>query len=209
MQCRLYLGLRPETIIFLCEQSEETARPWKEAGFSVICVDLAVDGQDVRLIRATDILSLLKQNGLRARGLFAMPPCTHLAGSGARWWEAKGESALLEALSVSDACIRIGEVLRPHGLQWFALENPVGRLSQYLGEPAMTFQPNEFGDPYTKRTCLWGWGFSKELPKSWVEAVEGSRMWKMGPSPERARLRSATPPGFSRAFFEANKGLAA
>jgi hypothetical protein len=49
MQYRLSVGIRPEAIIFLCEQSEKTARPWKEAGYTTICIDLAVDGQDVRL----------------------------------------------------------------------------------------------------------------------------------------------------------------
>src|SRR4051794_25156839 len=117
MQCRLSVGIRPETVIFLCEQSEETARPWKEAGYSAICVDLAVDGQDVRLITLTDILKLMKLNGLKPYGLFAMPPCTHFAGSGARWWKEKGDVALLEALSISDACIRIAEALRSYGLR--------------------------------------------------------------------------------------------
>ena len=209
MQCRTYIGVKPETIIFLCEQSEQTAKPWRDAGFSVICVDLAVDGQDVRLIRHRDLMRTLKENGLKPRGLFTMPPCTDLAGSGARWWEAKGEAALLEALSIVDACFRLAEILRPLGLQWFAVENPVGRLSQYLGKPVMTFQPNQYGDPYTKRTCLWGWGFSTDLPESYVEPSEGSKMWKLGPSPERARLRSETPAGFAAAFYEANKGLAA
>lgn len=34
------------------------------------------------------------------------------------------------------------------------------------------------------------------IPADWVH--------RLGPSPERATLRSITPPGFARAFFEAN-----
>jgi hypothetical protein len=37
-----------------------------------------------------------------------------------------------------------------------------------------------------------------------VEAVEGSKMHRLPPSPDRAALRSVTPGGFARAFFEAN-----
>jgi hypothetical protein len=118
MQCRTYIGLRPETVIFLCERSEETARPWKEAGYTTICIDLAVDGQAVRLVGLTDLLKILKTNGLKPYGVFAMPPCTHFAGSGARWWKEKGDAALLDALSISDACTRIAEALRSYGLQW-------------------------------------------------------------------------------------------
>lgn len=205
MQCRIYTGIRPETILFLCEHSEETARPWKEAGYSTICVDLDIDGQDARLIRLTDLLKLQKLNGLKIVGLFAMPPCTHLSGSGARWWEAKGEPALLEALSVVDACLRIGVALKPYGLRWCCVENPVGRLSQYLGKPVMTFQPYEYGDSYSKRTCLWGWGFNTDLPRNEVEPTDKDYIWKLPPSADRARLRSVTPAGFARAFMEANR----
>ena len=205
LRFRLTLGNRPETVLFLCEQSGETLRPWAEAGYPTLSFDLAEDGQDVRLIRLDELVRLLRDSKLRPFGLFAMPPCTHLAGSGARWWQSKGDAALIEALSVVDACIRLADRLRGHGLHWFALENPVGRLTGFIGPPIMTFQPCDYGDPYTKRTCLWGWGFSTDLPRSPVAPVEGSRMHRMPPSPERTRVRSQTPAGFARAFFLANQ----
>lgn len=138
-----------------------------------------------------------------------LPPCTHLAGSGPRWRASKKDVALLEALGIVDACFRIAESLRRFGLKWFAPENPVGRLSQYLGKTVMTFQANQFGAPYTKKTCHWGWGFCTELPENPVAATEGSKMWKLPPTEDRARLRSVTPPGFARAFCHANKQIAA
>ncbi len=127
------------------------------------------------------------------------PPCTHLASSGARWWEGKGPQALLDSLALVDACLRIITVHRP---LWWALENPIGRLTRYLGEPRLSFDPSDYGDPYTKRTLLWG--EFKSPAKRPVEAVDGSRMHRLSPSPERAALRSVTPAGFARAFFEAN-----
>lgn len=85
---------------------------------------------------------------------------------------------------------------------WWALENPVGRLRTYLGDPTLIFNPCDFGDPYTKKTLLWG---NFTLPKyNRVAPTEGSKMHRLGPSPERARLRSMTPQGFANAFFEAN-----
>jgi hypothetical protein len=122
-----------------------------------------------------------------------------LASSGARWWKEKGEGALRESLSVADACVRVIFAHRPH---WWALENPVGRLRRYLGEPALIFDPCDYGDPYTKKTCLWG-DFT-EPAKAPVEPTEGSKMHLLPPSPERWRLRSQTPAGFARAFFESN-----
>jgi hypothetical protein len=164
------------------------SKPYADAGYSVKVVDLE-RGEDVRLFQAET----------EVHGVLAAPPCTHLAGSGARWWEEKGIDALIWNLSIVDACLRIVQVCKP---QWWALENPVGRLVHYLGPPKMYFHPWEYGDPYTKKTCLWG--EFNEPKKSPVEPVEGGKMHRMGPSPDRAKLRSITPAGFAQAFFEAN-----
>jgi len=133
----------------------------------------------------------------RVRGILAAPPCTVFAGSGARW--PRTEDDYRQALSVVDACLRLVAVCRP---AWWALENPVGKLRRWLGPWRMTFQPNEYGDPYTKRTCLWG-DFI-EPTRTPVEATAGSAMHRLPPGPERAALRSVTPAGFARAFMEAN-----
>jgi hypothetical protein len=114
-------------------------------------------------------------------------------------WQEKGEEALKEALSVADACLRLVFFCKP--IFW-ALENPVGRLSRFYGSPKMYFNPCDFGDPYTKKTGLWG-DFKVPL-KAPVRPVEGSKMHRLPQSKERWRLRSITPAGFAQAFFEAN-----
>lgn len=58
-----------------------------------------------------------------------------------------------EGLKVVMACLRIIEKCRP---EWWAMENPVGHLREYMGPSTMIFQPWEYGDPWTKRTELWG-----------------------------------------------------
>jgi len=40
-----------------------------------------------------------------------------------------------------------------------------------------------------------------------VPSIEGLRMHRMAPSPDRANRRSETPKGFARAVFEANVWL--
>ena len=177
-------------ILDLCGGTGAWSRPYSEAGYDVRIIDME-NGQDVRK---------LEHIGDSVCGILAAPPCSHLAVSGARWWGEKGEAALLEALSVVDACLRIVVVAKP---KWWALENPVGRLSRYLGPPKLTFQPCEYGDPWTKRTCLWGeFNIPKKDP---VEPTEGGKIWRMPPSPDRPKLRSITPPSFARAFFEVNR----
>lgn len=149
-----------------------------------------LNGKDVRLLQR-----------IRAgvHGILAAPDCTDLAGSGARWWATKGDGALLSALSLVDACVRIAWVQQP---AWWALENPVGRLGRYLGPPRLMFHPSDYGDPYTKRTLIWG-QFTPPMKRP-VEATEGSKMHLLPPSPDRKALRSVTPPGFARAFCEVN-----
>lgn len=87
--------------------------------------------------------------------------------------------------------------------KFWCLENPIGRLVNYLGKPKMYFHPYEYGDPYTKKTCLWG---QFNIPKKHlVEPVKKSPIYYMPPSEQRTMLRSITPPGFAKAFFLANK----
>jgi site-specific DNA-cytosine methylase len=177
-------------ILDLCGGTGSWSKPYREAGYQVEVIDPKVGTGDVRLLQRIPV---------GVHGILAAPPCTDLAGSGARWWAEKGEDALRDALSMVDACIRIAWVQQP---QWWALENPVGRLSWFLGPPQMTFDPADYGDPYTKKTLLWG-RFNPPVKRP-VEAVEGSKMHLIPPSPERQALRSVTPEGFARAFFEAN-----
>jgi len=159
-------------ILDLCGGTGSWSKPYKDAGY------------DVRLITLPQDIRLYTYCG-KIYGILAAPPCCHLAVSGARWWKEKGREALLEALSISDACLRLVALCDP---AFWCLENPVGRLSKYYGKPTMTFQPYEYGDPYQKRTCLWG-KFNKPK-KNIVEPIEGQKIWRMPPSQKRKELRS-------------------
>lgn len=182
------------TILSLCDFTGNWSRPYERAGYPVVRVDLR-DGRDVRLLERLDV---------PVRGILAAPPCTAFSKAGAHVWATKGDAGLLEGLSIVDACLRIIWAHRP---VWWALENPAGRLRQYLGPPAFSFQPCDHGDPWTKRTYLWG-DFTPPAPlfapagNRPVLATLGDRTTHLS---SRAKVeRSATPEGFSAAFFEAN-----
>ena len=190
-------------ILDLCGGTGAWSKPYREAGYDVELIDIN-NGQDVRLF---------KKPSYQVYGILASPPCTHLASSGARWWKDKGESALLEALSIVDACLRIVSVTQP---KFWCLENPVGRLVRYLGRPRLYFQPCDYGDAYTKKTCLWGeFNVPKTTPvECSVESQSGysklarrfpSKMHLLPSTGDRPMLRGITPGGFARAFFEANR----
>jgi hypothetical protein len=184
------------TILDLCGGTGAWSKHYVDAGYEVI----VVDPQEWRGGEgSTGDVRLFQHLGRPVHGILAAPPCTHFSGSGARWWAAKGKGVLKDALSIVDACLRIVITHKP---KWWALENPVGRLRSYIGDPRLIFDPCDYGDPYTKKTLLWGdFALPTMTP---VEPTEGSKMHRLPPSPERALLRSATPAGFARAFFEAN-----
>jgi hypothetical protein len=53
-----------------------------------------------------------------------------------------------------------------------AIENPVGRLNQLWRYPDQQIEPWHFGDPYTKRTCLWLRGLPPLLATHLVAETE-------------------------------------
>lgn len=175
-------------ILSLCDQTHIWGSQYEDT-HHVQYIDLA-DDNDVRLLHHIELPIV---------GIICQPPCTAFAVSGARWWSAKGEAALLEGLAIVDACLRAVAIYRP---DWWVLENPVGRLTHYLGPPQHTFDPTEYGEGYRKRTCLWG---AFTMPQAYInQPIGDDRIHKMSPSPDRALKRSIPPANFCQAFREYN-----
>jgi hypothetical protein len=200
----------PGTVISLCDRTGNMVKPWLEAGYLAVTVDLQPEENphprrshiqcDVRKFA-------VHPDSWDVAAVFAFPPCTHLAVSGARWFKDKGLPALIEGLEIVNACREICEGMRAP----YMIENPVSTLSTYWRKPDHIFHPWQYtafdlSDNYTKKTCLWtGNGFV--MPPPSVTAGLGEpddRIHKAPPSDERGNIRSATPMGFARAVFEAN-----
>lgn len=178
-------------ILDLCGGTGAWSRPYTEAGYDVRVVTLPE--QDVRLFQHIE----------GVHGILAAPPCTYFC----TMRNCRGlptPEQYLEGLSVVDACLRIIWACQP---RWWALENPSGSLYKWLGRPMFKFQPNEFGDPWTKQTWIWGQFAMPLLSPSMMEVEPTYQFVSSGRTPgeaHNARERSITPPGFARAFFKAN-----
>ena len=138
--------------------------------------------------------------------IVAFPPCTHLAVSGAKWFAAKRKDGRQQQgidffLSIANAnCHRI------------AIENPVGIMSSIWRKPDQIIQPYEYGDPFSKKTCLWLKNLPQLTPTQLVDKGEsitftsGKSMPKWYadafrlPPAERAAVRSRTFLGIGRAM---------
>ena len=185
-----------KTILSLFDYSGNWPKYYKEAGYNVLQVDIKY-GIDILKLSTRDLPNQI-------HGILAAPPCTDFAGSGAQYWKQKDlDGRTEESLKLVDKVLQMVDYYNP---EFWALENPVGRLQKLrpeLGE-SWYFQPHWFGDPYTKKTGLWG-KFNRDLPKSPVEPDPNSWIMKLGGKSEKTKeLRSMTPLGFAFAFFLAN-----
>lgn len=163
--------------------------------------------------------------------IIAFPPCTHLAVSGAKWFDKKRADGRQRAgieffaqFLIAD-CDKIA-IENPNGIigggyikKWFT------DLCEKYGlplKPTQRIQPYEYGDPYTKTTCLWLKGLPNLIPTKilekpaggWVNAYmnkDGYRgfetrddngKWLRYNDPLTARIRSKTYPGIAKAMAE-------
>ena len=206
---------RNKIILDLCGGTGSWSKPYSDNGYDVRIIDYYEWGIKLApnvyapLVNFDGDIRLFKKIKEPIHGILAAPPCTHFAGSGARWWKDKGIEPLKDGLSIVDSVFRI---IFAHKPKFWVMENPVGRLVHYIGKPKMIFNPCDYGDPYTKKTCLWG---EFNIPKkNLVEPIKGCdpihQPTKDGKkigwnTDECKRIRSQTPPGFAKAFFEANQ----
>lgn len=190
-------------ILDLCGGTGSWSKPYKDAGYEVINVTLP--DFDVRTFEPPE----------NVYGILAAPPCTMFSLARTR---AKTPRDLKEGMELVEACLKIIWKCRfKNKLKFWALENPMGFLKDFLGKPVFTFHPYEFGDAYTKKTCLWG-NF-REPKKNLVKLsdddlyrckINNRKLPKLPSisdftgSKQKAR-RSITPQGFAKAFFKVNK----
>jgi hypothetical protein len=204
------------TVVSLFDRSGNMVRPWIEAGYRAITVDLQPAPEMAgRVHIRADVLGLDDEFAAQfsPAAVFAFPPCTDLAVSGARWFRDKGLAGLIGGLQLVEKARCICEA---SGAPWM-IENPVSTLATYWRQPDVTFDPWEFAgwapDPesegYTKRTCLWTGGGFLPPEKRRVEPTLGSMMHRMPPSETRANDRAVTPLGFAYAVFHYSQRKAA
>ncbi len=203
-------------ILDLCGGTGAWSRPYKEAGYDVRVITLP--SFDVTDWNNNQWFCKLLKNGT-VYGILAAPPCTMF--SMART-VAKTPRDLRGAMETVNACLEIIYECQYNGkrLAFWAMENPKARLRWFMGLPAMTFSPSDYGDPYRKPTDLWG-NFNTDLKKTPVGLNPTQRKQshlntqELLPIPRdyipdpamstRAIARSITHPGFAQAFFNANR----
>lgn len=216
-------------ILSLCSGTGSWERPYRKAGYKVISITLP-DHDVCNWRNDAEITNYIDH----AYGILAAPPCTMFSFARTK---AKKPRDLYEGMKCVRACLDIiwtcmeiqqKTAKKTLPLKFWALENPAhGFLKNFLGKPAFTFDPWEFGDGYQKKTALWG-SFNEPtknpIPmteKAKAKAKTNSHIHTLGVKFDylkskdihsekfglfdRQTRRSITPTGFAKAFFDSNR----
>jgi len=211
-------------ILDLCGGTGAWSKPYKDDGFTIYNITLPnYDVKDWSVYCGIFIFPHFDyfQNIPRfihirleqIYGILSAPPCTMFSIARSR---AKTSRDLKQGMELVIACLNIIWQCRYNTkLKFWCLENPMGYLRQFLGKPVMTFNPCDFGDPYTKKTDLWGYfNIPKKKPCKLTEKQKwDSKQNNLSKYPRYSDItgskqvdkRAITPQGFAKAFYEANK----
>jgi hypothetical protein len=186
-------------VLIACEESQAVTKEMRVLGVEAYSCDIEpCSGGHPEWHIQRDVTPLLEQEWDM---IIAFPPCTHLAVSGAAWFEQKRKDGRQQQgvdffmLFANAKCQRI------------VIENPVGIMSSIWRKPDQIIQPYEFGHPEQKKTCLWLSGLPKLNTTNNVKAEmdllpknQRERLYYLPPSKDRAKIRSKTFPGIAKAM---------
>ncbi len=200
-----------KTILHLCADTGSDSYPYRQNGYEVICI-----GKDIGVENYHPPKDVY--------GVFANPVCTEFSVAAGFHKEGDYEKGMF----LVKECQRIIAECNP---VFWVIENPAtGRLKDFLGTPVFTYEPWEFGSPWTKRTALWGkFNPPQKLYTKWEDVPKNDKLYVRPnrPKPSMAFLhksaiknipefsmfnvdsdmefRSLCSQKFAEAFYQANK----
>jgi len=188
-------------VLIGCESSGTVREAFRALGHDAWSCDLlpADDGSPFHV--QGDMADLLVPD--RWDLIIMHPPCTALCVSGNRHY-GKGKPKHAERLKAVEWTVALWE-RATEVCPRVCMENPVGVLPM---KATQWVQPWEFGHPESKRTGLWLHGLDLLTPTDILE-LPATGVWqnqtpsgqnKLGPSPDRWKIRSKTYQGIASAM---------
>ena len=140
-------------VLLACEESQAVTKEFRALGHEAYSCDiLPTSGQNPEWHIQGDVLSHLDDGWDMIIGF---PPCTYMTNGGAvRMYPKKGEIdpfRFEKAMEAKAFFMAIYNAPAKH----VAIENPLPMKIIGLPEKTQVVQPHEYGDPYSKKTCLW------------------------------------------------------
>lgn len=193
-------------VLTACEESGKVRDAFRYWGYDAWSCDILPSrGEFTQYHMQMDVREALNDSGGWDL-VIAFPPCTHLTVACSRLWKEKRALGLQQ--EAEDFFMQFVD-----SAYYWAIENPVGRMSTAYRKPDQIIQPYEFGHDASKKTCLWLGNLPPLQPTSYVEPrmVDGLPRWanqtdsgqnRLPPSPERAMMRSETYDGIATAMAD-------
>lgn len=190
-------------VLLCCEESQIVTEAFRAHGFNAFSNDI----QDCSGGHPEWHLKMDAFEAIESRQwdlMIAFPPCTDLAVSGAAWFEQKRKDGRQQ--NSIDFFMKIVGARIP----LIAVENPVGIMSRQYRKPDQIVNPWQFGDPVSKKTCLWLKGLPLLKPTNIVEkskyiTTESGRSypeWCWNTGGGSGKKRSVFFPGMAKAMAE-------
>jgi site-specific DNA-cytosine methylase len=189
-------------VLVACEYSGRVRDAFLALGHDAWSCDLLPTESPGRHIQG-DVLEVI---GKGWDLMIAHPPCTYLSVSGMHWTH-RG----LRDPQLTEDALQFIQALMDAEIPMIAIENPVSVISSRIRKPDQIIHPYMFGHDASKKTCLWLKGLPKLYPTKVIEPriVDGKKRWgnqtdsgqnRLGPSPDRWKIRSATYEGIAKAM---------
>ena len=191
-------------ILVGCEESQAVTIRMREKGhYAFSCDIVPCSGEHPEWHLQQNIFELLDE---KWDMLIAFPPCTYLSVSGLHWNKKNAERR-----KKTELALVFVQKLMNADIEKIAIENPVSCISSRIRKPDQIIQPYEYGEDASKKTCLWLKNLPLLMPTKYIQPriINGKKRWgnqtdsgqnKLGPSFDRARLRSKTYPGIAEAM---------
>jgi len=188
-------------ILCACEESQVVTIELRKIGHEAYSCDLqeCSGGHEEWHIQGDVMPELEKDWGM----IIAFPPCTHLAVSGAAWFEQKRKGGRQQEgidFFMEFANCKCEKVV---------IENPIGIMSSIYREPDQIIHPWMFGHKEQKATCLWlkGLPLLHETDNVYDEMMklpdnQRQRIHYLPPGSDRGRERSKTFLGIAKAMAD-------
>lgn len=162
-------------VLVACEFSGIVREAFRKRGHDAWSCDLLpteIPGQHIQ----GDVLELLGEGWDL---MIAHPPCTYLSNAGACWlFRGKKLNEDRYALGIKAKEFFMKFINAPIPL--IAVENPVPSSIYKLPKYSQIIQPFQFGQPYSKKTCLWLKGLPNLQPTKII--TENIIQWVNGGS---------------------------
>jgi hypothetical protein len=151
--------MKPLKVLVACEESQAVTKEFRKLGHEAFSCDIQdCSGGHPEWHYKEDIFKIIDMGWDM---MIAFPPCTHLAVSGAAWFEQK----IKDGRQQEGIDFFMEMINAP--IERIAVENPIGIMSKIYKKPTQIIQPYYFGDEAKKSTCLW----LKNLPPLYHNAV--------------------------------------